>query len=135
MTYLIEDKNQYSFEGEWLKGDARLIVVAGSDTTAASLVHIFYYLATHPEEVEKLRAELRPLVPSLEDFRAKDVADAGHLNGCINEALRLNPPVPSGLLRLTPPEGITIGDTFIPGGVTVTVPSQPIGRSKLSVSN
>ena len=53
----------------------------------------------------------------------------GHLNGVINEALRLHPPLPSALQRLTPPEGLQIGDTYIPGNVTVWCPQYAIGRS------
>jgi cytochrome P450 len=54
--------------------------------------------------------------------------NAEHLNGAINETLRLHPPVPSGLPRLTPPEGITIGDTFIPGDTTLMLPYWSMGR-------
>ena len=53
-----------------------------------------------------------------------------HLNAVINEALRLHPPVPTALQRLTPPEGINIGGTFIPGNMTVWCPQYVIGRSE-----
>jgi cytochrome P450 family 628 len=32
------------------------------------------------------------------------------------------------VLRLTPPEGINIGSTFIPGNTTVVAPSYTLGR-------
>lgn len=53
-----------------------------------------------------------------------------HLNGVINEALRLHPPIPTALQRLTPPEGLDIGGTYIPGNVTVWCPQYAIGRSE-----
>lgn len=53
-----------------------------------------------------------------------------HLNGFINETFRLQPPVPSGVLRNTPPEGLMIGDQYIPGDTTVLVPPYTLGRRK-----
>ena len=96
-----------------LQADARLIIVAGSDTTASTFTFLFYYLAKHPEQVMKLREELEPLTTG--DWSDKDINQAQHLNGCINEALRLHPPVPSGVQRLTPPEGMEVGGKHIPG--------------------
>jgi cytochrome P450 len=112
----------------WLSGDSRLIIVAGSDTISTTLTHAFYHLAKDPTQVAKLRAELKSLVKSEKDFDVKDVRDAKHLNAIINETLRLNPPVPSGLYRLTPPEGIMVGETYIPGDVTVITPNYTLGK-------
>lgn len=42
---------------------------------------------------------------------------------------RLNPPVPTALQRLTPPEGIMLGDVHIPGGTTVWCPQYAMMRS------
>ena len=46
----------------YLQADSRLIIVAGSDTTAAAFTFLFYYLAKDPRQVEKLREELKPLM-------------------------------------------------------------------------
>lgn len=116
----------------WVTGDARLIVVAGSDTTAAVLTHVFYHLASDPIQVQKLRAELKTLVPPGTAFSVRDVQQGAHLNGVINETLRMHPPVPSGSSRITPPEGITVDDVFVPGYTTVTVPPYVLGRCKYS---
>jgi cytochrome P450 len=92
------------------------------------VTNVFYYLAKYPSQYAKLRAELSALVKPTADFNVNDVRDAPHLNGCINEALRIRPPVPSAIYRLTPPEGIMVGDQFIPGGVTVSSPMWTLGR-------
>jgi tryprostatin B 6-hydroxylase len=114
-----------------LQADARLIIVAGSDTTSATLTFMFYHLAQHPEIVRQLREELDPIVaqakPVVQD---KDLRSAPILNGCINEALRLHPAVPSGLERLTPPEGLQVGDVHIPGNTNFFVPLYVLGRGK-----
>ena len=113
---------------KWLHGDARLIIVAGSDTVAIALTHLFYYLALNPAQVDKLRKELEPLMRRDEPFSVRNVQNAKHLNAVIHETLRMHPPVPSGVFRTTPPQGITVDGTFIPGGVNVIVPFYAIGR-------
>ncbi|KAK2808753.1 hypothetical protein FQN50_004425 [Emmonsiellopsis sp. PD_5] len=106
-------------------GDSRLIIVAGSDTTAATLTHVFYHLARDPTHVDIIRKELQ----QVSGLSNNDLKDLPHLSGVINEALRLHPAVPSGLQRQTPAEGLQVGDHFIPGNVNVLIPAAVIGRS------
>ncbi|RDW89798.1 cytochrome P450 [Aspergillus mulundensis] len=124
-------------EKNMLYGDARLIVIAGSDTTAATLSTIFYELVRHPEHITKLRAELEPIYaendnPSKTEFLHSKIAHLEHLNGVINEALRLHPVVPSSLQRKTPPEGIFVDGVHIPGNMHVWCPLYTIARSELA---
>jgi cytochrome P450 len=134
MSWLIEAENGHTdpivSDPRWLWGDTRLVIVAGSDTTSSALTHIFYHLAKEPHIVSKLRAELEPIYTPGSETEVRDIQDAKYLNGVINEALRLHPPVPSGLLRETPPEGAMVGNTFIPGGITVSAPTWSMGRCK-----
>lgn len=58
------------------------------------------------------------------------ISQLDHLNGVIFEALRLHPPVPTALQRKTPPSGIEIDGTFIPGNTTVYCPQYSIGRDE-----
>lgn len=133
LKYLVEDyeksaKTDRDFQ--WFRGDTRLFVVGGSDTTAATLTHIMYYLAIYPEQVAKLRAELEPLLQGRTLLDPKDVQAAKHLNGVIHEVLRLHPPIPSGFPRLTPKGGMVIRGTYIPENTTVVVPVWAMGRCK-----
>ncbi|OQD63156.1 hypothetical protein PENPOL_c010G08693 [Penicillium polonicum] len=113
-----------------LQGDSKLIVVAGSDTTSTTLIYIFRFLVEHPQHVDVLRTEFKNLARTeLGDYQPPDLAELKHLNGVINEALRLCPPVPSALPRVTPREGLTIDGTFIPGNTTLYCPQYVLGRS------
>lgn len=94
------------------------MIVAGSDTTSATITHLMYHLALEPALVTKLRGELSTAAPG----------DSKFLAALINETLRLHPPVPSGVLRQTPPEGLRFGSTFVPGGVTVSTPIWSLGH-------
>lgn len=79
--------------------------MGGADTTAATLSFLFYHLANDPSQVQKLRDELEPLLDMSNVLKQKDIPKAQHLNGVIQEALRMHPAIPSGFPRLTPPRG------------------------------
>ncbi|POR38861.1 Cytochrome P450 [Tolypocladium paradoxum] len=107
-----------------LHGDAQLIVIAGSDTTAATLTHIFFQLAYDADLVQALQKEFDGL-PSLAHDNLTKVS---LLDAVINETLRLYPTVPSGTQRMTPPEGLRVGEIHIPGNTIVQVPSYTVFR-------
>ncbi|KAL3447168.1 cytochrome P450 [Aspergillus insuetus] len=120
-------------EQNLLFSDARVIVIAGSDTSSSALSAILYELVRHPEEIEKLRAELGPYMHGASrDFSHSTIAHLDHLNGVINEVLRLYPAVPSYLQRKTPPEGIVIDGVHVPGNVSIICPLYTIGQSELA---
>ncbi|KAJ5963151.1 Cytochrome P450 [Penicillium waksmanii] len=105
-------------------GDAYLIIVAGSDTTAATLTNMFFHIGSEPRLQEELQAELDAL-PALSN---NNLVGVKLLDAIVNETLRLHPAVPSGTQRVTPPEGIFIGNRHIPGDVMVCIPSHTMFR-------
>ncbi|KAJ0107909.1 hypothetical protein J7T55_007121 [Diaporthe amygdali] len=118
-------------ETEDLVGDASLIVVAGSDTTAATLTCLFYNLTTHPEVYKTLQKEVDEFFASeatSDNFETSSLGKLQYLQACIDESLRLFPPVMSGLQRQTPPQGVQIGERFIPGNTIVMTPTYTMCR-------
>lgn len=113
-----------------LQSDSRTIIVAGSDTTVASLSHVFYLLAKHPGHLVKLREELLPLVNSDGIFEHQKIHRAHHLNAVISKALRLYPVPPTAIVRKTPPEGIVVDGPYIPGNMNIWTPQYVIARSE-----
>ena len=126
MSWLIQaSEEDDKWDMSWLEGDAVSMIVAGSEPEASTLVFLFYYLAKFAEKQTKLRLELEAAsFPT--DARA--LQSLPFLNGCINEALRLHPPLPSGCLRITPSEGLHVDGKRIPGGCTVLTPAYSLGR-------
>ncbi|KAF9776611.1 hypothetical protein IL306_005185 [Fusarium sp. DS 682] len=113
-----------------LRGDAHLIVIAGSDTTSSSTTCLLHHLATHPDVLAKLRAEIDEYKNSHENSDLVSLGQLKYIQACIDESLRLYPVVPSGLPRLTPPKGLQIDDVFIPGNTIIHNPSYTMYRDE-----
>lgn len=122
-------------ELSWLRGDARLAIIAGTDTSTAALSFLFLELCKCPRIAEKIREELAAHHITQETFSLYALQSCTYLNAVIDETLRLHPPVPDGVYRLTPPEGLHIGATFIPGNVTVINPIYTLQRSPRSFTD
>ena len=93
----------------------------------------FYYLCKNPDLQRQLREELEPIMKrarSPEAAANTDLAHAKLLNAVINETMRMTTPVGTGGPRITPAEGITVGDTWIPGEVNVYTPHHVMHRSR-----
>lgn len=134
MSHILEAGPFYDdahLEKMLLMGDARLLIVAGSDTTATTLTFGLYYMAKHKSLVEKLRDELQQHnIRNDDSLSPLSVTPLEYLNGFITEILRLHPPVPGGVYREAPKEGITVKGHFIPGGTVVSTPQYTIQRCR-----
>jgi cytochrome P450 len=109
-----------------------------SDTTANTFINIFTQLANNPHTLQKLQHEIDAIYNAQygtdkgSDDKGSDVpevilngnsAATRYLDAVINEGLRLNPAVPSGVQRVTTEGGVTINGTYIPGGVNCRYPT------------
>lgn len=121
---LMEDKNGFPNNLEWgeIFAEVAAILDAGAETTAIALTHILQLLVSHPEQLAKLRTEIGTVMDEDEVITPFDkVKDLPYLNACLDEGLRLIPPVSSGLPRRTPPQGAQILDKWIPGETSVSM--------------
>jgi cytochrome P450 len=87
----------------------RTLLVAGHETTATTLVWALYRLHRHPEALRRLRAELAQLDQATPPH---DLVRLPYLDAVCQETLRLHPPVPIVLRRLTGPftlRGVELG--------------------------
>jgi len=70
------------------------VLLAGRDTTAATLSWIFYELSQHPEIVQRLRREILESVGPTRPPTYSDLKSMRYLQHVMNETLRLYPAVP-----------------------------------------
>lgn len=107
-----------------LLGECRLIIAAGSDTSATSLAFIIVLLGIHPAYQTALREELAKTAA----FSCRNALPL--LDAVINETLRLWPAIFWATQRVTPPEGLAINNVFIPGGTIVAIPGWSLARDE-----
>ncbi|KZP21731.1 cytochrome P450 [Athelia psychrophila] len=77
-----------------LKDEILNILIAGRDTTAATLTFTVYLLATNPAALTRLREEVLTKVGSSARPTYDNIRDMKYLRAVINETLRLFPAVP-----------------------------------------
>lgn len=80
--------------------------------------------------LQALQEEVDQYFETAQSVEAVKLSKLQYLDAIINETMRLHPPVPSGVQRITGPEGLRIGDTFIPGEVIVQVPYYTLFRGR-----
>ncbi|EGU71747.1 hypothetical protein FOXB_17742 [Fusarium oxysporum f. sp. conglutinans Fo5176] len=100
--------------------NAGVFMVAGTETTATLLSGLTYYMLKNPATMAKLVREIRTTFATESDMTYERLQAMKYLHACLEEGLRMYPPVPVGLPRRTPEGPPTIIDGHeIPGGVCV----------------
>lgn len=97
---------------------ANLLTIAGSETTATLLSGVTFLLAANPEKLARVTDEVRGAFGSEEEITIAAVGRLTYMLACLDEALRMYPPVPTGLPRVVPRGGKTFVGKFVPEGVS-----------------
>ncbi|KAH8667962.1 cytochrome P450 [Tricladium varicosporioides] len=127
-TLNVIDKPDGITYGEVLES-ARSIMTGGSETTATCLCASTYYLCKNPTAMAAIQAEIRNAFQSANEITPAAASNLKYTNAVLEEAMRLLPPLPGGLRRITSPHGNMIAGTFIPPRTSVSVDLFAAGRS------
>ncbi|KAI1298539.1 cytochrome P450 [Xylaria venustula] len=73
--------------------------IVGGDTTSTAMAATFFYLAHHPDCYAKVSDEIRSLFQSGSEISGSKLASCRYLRACIDESLRMSPPIPGTLWR------------------------------------
>lgn len=103
---------------EEIKNTSGLLIIAGSETTATLLSGVTYFLLTNRDAYTKVQAEVRGAFERPEEMTLVTTSKLPYLQACLEEALRLYPPVPLALPRRTGKKGAIIDGVAIPGNVS-----------------
>lgn len=97
---------------------ANLLIIAGSETTATVLSGVTYLLGQNPAALARLTAEVRGAFKSESEIDIESAGRLSYMLACLNEALRMYPPVSGGLPRVVPRGGKTFLRKYVPEGVS-----------------
>ena len=106
---------------EEIVSNSGVLLVAGSETTATLLSGATYHLLTNSSALKKLQDEVRGAFQSADEMTLHSVGRLPYMEAVITESLRMYPPVPALLPRMTGPEGNFIDGHFVPANVEYTL--------------
>ncbi|KAL2139926.1 hypothetical protein VTI28DRAFT_4471 [Corynascus sepedonium] len=78
-----------------MTSNARILVVAGSETTATALSAAAYFLARHPQVQARLADEVRTNFATEDEINFFSVNKLDYMLAVLDESMRMFPPVPN----------------------------------------
>ncbi|KAI9201517.1 hypothetical protein LWI28_024647 [Acer negundo] len=125
----IKKERDFKIDLTWdnVKGVLMDIFVAGTETSAASVIWAMTYLMKHPRVMKKAQEEIRDLTGKKDFVDEDDILRFSYLEAVLKETMRLQPVVPLLLPRETIDKCILDGYE-IPPKMTVLVNAWAIGR-------
>ncbi|KAL9127951.1 MAG: hypothetical protein Q9217_003264 [Psora testacea] len=129
LSHIIHSKDGVEMPTQELYANSTLIVLAGSESTASGLAGITFQLLKHPEALKKAIEETRSAFATEKDIEPESVKRLPYLAAIVSEGLRMYPPFPEGLPRVTPRQGAPICGQWVPGGTYVQFSAHAAHRS------
>lgn len=125
MDYFLRSRGEaHGLRDDEVVVNSDLIMVAGSETTATLLSGATWLMLTNPRTLKLATEEVRSVFNHDEDICFSETrSKLPYLNACLEEALRLFPPVPIALPRSVPGDvAMEVCGLMIPPKTTVAVP-------------
>ena len=116
LVKMVEPDSGVSYEE--LLANASLLTNAGSETTSTLLATATYLLLKNTEKREIFQQELDRALKSPDQITCEATSSLPYIQACLDEALRLLPPLPSSLPRRTPAGGDFINGNWVPEDVS-----------------
>jgi cytochrome P450 len=122
--YILQQKAKHDLRQDEIVVNGALFIVAGSETTANLLSGLFARLIWNPDKYRKLVDEIRSVFKHEDELTQDNIQHKlPYFQACIDEGLRVHPPVPAGLLRTVPKGGAYIDGLWVEAGTSVAVNS------------
>lgn len=128
------DKNNEA-EMDKVVMNASVLIVAGSETTATTLSGVTYLLLSNPDKLARLTDEVRNAFQSEEDITMAKASQLDYMLACLEETMRLYPPVPIGMPRIVPKGGRFISGSFVPERTHVAIWHRALYRNPAYFTN
>ncbi|CAN1191823.1 Cytochrome P450 81Q32 [Linum perenne] len=115
------------YSDDIIKGHVMTIILAGTDTSAATIEWAMSLLVNHPEVLQKARVELDNVIGNNRLIEESDCPNLPYLQCIINETFRLYPVAPVLVPHLSS-EDCTVGGYTISKGTMLMVNAWAIHR-------
>ncbi|KAH8878942.1 cytochrome P450 [Thozetella sp. PMI_491] len=124
-THLLDTKDLETgdrLSPDEIGAESTTLIVAGSETSSTALAAALFYLSRYPDTLARATAEVRSAFATSEGIKMGPELNACiYLCACLDEALRMSPPVGSAPWREIKADGFTVDGHYIPPGLDVGV--------------
>ena len=116
MLLAARNENEQPLPDEVICDEMYTLMLAGHETTAASMAWVINRLITNPDVMERARAEVSSVLRD-QQLDSSNVGKLKYVEAVINETMRLDPVIPNFGRTLTRP--LKIAGRDLPAGVTI----------------
>ncbi|TAQ91634.1 hypothetical protein B7494_g39 [Chlorociboria aeruginascens] len=103
----------------------------GFDTTSTACANTLFHLLNNPQALNRLSTEIRQTFSTASEIKdAKALSGCHYLRACIDESMRISPPVGAMLPREVLPGGLFIDDYFFPAGTDIGIAAYNIHHNE-----
>jgi cytochrome P450 len=134
LSFILRENDAKGLDQAEVEVDSSILIIAGSETTATTLSGTTYYLLQNPTALRKLQDEVRSAFQREDEIDMASVRKLPYTNACLEEGLRLFPPIPMGLARVLEgsERGEVVAGRFVPEGTRVSLTQYSAYRSPLN---
>lgn len=118
VKFVLEHNQDGAMTKDELDTQMQLLIFAGSQTSAATLSAVTWFMLKNPDMMQRLRREIRDAFQTYEEIDVGSVSKLEYLQAVIKEALRLHSPAATSSPRYTD-RPITVDGRVIPAGVSL----------------
>lgn len=112
-----KDTKKFQVTDQYIEDEVMTFFLAGHETTASALTWLIGLLATYPIYQKRIQQEIDQNLN--QEFISSDINNLSLLDNCLNEALRLYPPLWMTSRQATNDE--TLGGKMVPKGTIVVL--------------
>lgn len=119
LKYILQNNYQGGLSREEIDATTTLLVLAGSETSAATLTGATYFALKHPPVMERLVRDIREAFKRQEDITIAAVSNLPYVHAVIQETLRMQPTGPVSVPRQVDRPDVVVCGMAVPQGVGI----------------
>ncbi|KAF6234906.1 hypothetical protein HO173_006836 [Letharia columbiana] len=136
LSYILAHNNEKGrMTREEIHENVATFISAGSETTAASLNGITWFLLQNRDCLTRLNEEIRAAFRTRDEINVQKIGELKYLQAVVTESFRIYPSALAGQPRRAPGEGDTVSGYWVPGGTGIQINQYAAYHSHHNFSN